>query len=96
VSTDHRNDVHVEPSAKTARLIPDDLARELCEALNLWDGGYFNIDEDELVDNWLAPVIAKHLDAIAPLRECCATRRGQRHVTDCPALAEAWKDGAFL
>lgn len=78
------------------RLIPDDLSRELCEALGRWDPRYYNFDDSQCVELFLAPVIAKHLDAIAPPRECCESRRGQRHVTGCPALAEAWKDGAFL
>ena len=81
---------------ETAHQIPDDLSRELCEALNIWDGGFYDIDEDELVEQFLAPVIAKHLDAIAPPRQCCQSRRGTRHSDDCAALTAALMDNPTL
>lgn len=44
-------------------MIPDDLSRELCDAIRLHDAGGFDQSDTEFVDEVLAPIIAKHLNA---------------------------------
>lgn len=65
-NSQHRNHVHAPPISQPTINPPswwDDMAREMCEQVNVWDILAVIDDEDGLVDA-LLPVIRKHVEKV--------------------------------